>query len=108
MTLCLMTADYKVCLVPVTCKLLLDNCGEQRLFSAREIQRLRGEGKVRSLLRASGVQTFPGDTQIVWRKWHTDLFGESEASKFLSLSARCFISFRQLHWLHSFYSGPTA
>jgi len=35
MTLCLMTADYKVCLVPVTCKLLLDNCGVQRLFSTR-------------------------------------------------------------------------
>lgn len=42
MALCLMTADYKVCLVPVTCKLLLDNCGIQRLFSAREIRSVRG------------------------------------------------------------------
>ena len=71
-----MTTDYKVCLVPVTCKLLLDNCGIQRLFSAREIQSLRGDSKVRSLLRASGVQTLPGDTQSVcwWRSTHFSCF----------------------------------
>jgi hypothetical protein len=50
----------------VTCKLLLDNCEVQLLFRAREIQSLRADSKVQSLLRASAVQTFPGDTQIVW------------------------------------------
>ena len=94
-----MTAYYKVCFVPVTCKLLLDNCGVQLLFRAGEIQSLRGDSKVRSLLRASGVQTFPGDTQIVWQKWHKDLVGKSEAQKSLSVSLLCFISFHQLHWL---------
>lgn len=84
MTLYLMTADYKVCLVPVTCKLLLDNCGAQRLFSAREIQSLRGDSKVGSSLRASGVQTFAGDNTKLFGESGINMFvGGSEARRFL-------------------------
>lgn len=72
MTVCVMTGDYKVCLVPVTCKLLLNNCGARRLFSAREDKNLLADSKVRSLLHASGVQTFPGDSRI------RSLFGASD------------------------------
>lgn len=73
--------EYSACLVPGKFRVLL------------------GDSKVRSLLGASGVRTFPSDTQIVWQKRHKNLVGESEAHKFLWVTALCFISFHRLHWL---------